>query len=82
MEEKMLSGMGRRIIDRLEIPIPFNAENCRISSSIGVALSTAYTDLTADQILDDADIALYASKRAGRARLSFYSDEMRIEQDA
>ncbi len=79
-DKETLTSIGRRIIDRLEQPIPFQGQTCTISSSIGTALSQNTDKISADRILDDADLALYASKRAGRARQTFYTDTLRQEQ--
>jgi len=69
-----LNGVANRIIGRLEQPIPFNGTPCRISGSIGTTLSTRYDRPEAEQMLQDADMALYASKRAGRARVTQAGD--------
>ena len=61
-----LSDIARRMIARLEEPIPFESETCRISASIGATLSHAYTTPREAEMLADADRALYAAKEAGR----------------
>ncbi len=66
-----LARIAGRILARLEEPIPFNGAPCRISASIGITVSDDYECPTADQMLIDADTALYASKKAGRARHTF-----------
>lgn len=63
-----LSGIADRIVDRLSRPIPFEGVECRISASIGISISTDYDLPDPDQMLSDADQALYASKKAGRGR--------------
>ena len=63
-----LRAMGARIIERLEEPTTFEGHLCRISGSLGVAISTSYAQPDAERMLSDADGALYASKRRGRAR--------------
>ncbi|MCV2881401.1 GGDEF domain-containing protein [Actibacterium sp. XHP0104] len=65
-----MRAIAQRIIERLQEPIPFEGNLCRISASIGAALSSDYDHPEPEQLLHDADMALYASKRAGRARLS------------
>ncbi|MEM8849865.1 MAG: GGDEF domain-containing protein [Pseudomonadota bacterium] len=66
----LLVRIGERIIRRLEKPIPFGQEACRISGSAGVTLSAFYRDLDLERMLADADRALYDSKEAGRAQVS------------
>jgi diguanylate cyclase (GGDEF)-like protein len=67
-----LNRFARRIIDRVSQPIRFDAVECRISASIGVALSVSYGLPDAEQMSADADEALYASKRGGRGRVEFH----------
>ena len=69
--------VGERIIKRLEVPIPFNGEHCRISASIGTVWRHGGSKTTMEALLEDADIALYASKRAGRACQTFYTPHLR-----
>lgn len=60
--------LARRIISRLESPIEYQGQECRISGSIGIALSTDYAIADVDRLLSDADAALYLSKHEGRGR--------------
>lgn len=71
-----LNDIARRIIDRMEVPIVFNGQKCRISASIGTTISDYYSTPDVDQMLSDADLALYASKNKGRACNTVYSNEM------
>jgi diguanylate cyclase (GGDEF)-like protein len=73
----VLERVGRRIIDRIEVPIPFNGEICKISASIGTVWIQSSKSMTRETVLEDADIALYASKNKGRARQTFYTPELR-----
>lgn len=72
-----LNDIAVRIIAKLEQPIRYGEELCRISGSIGTVLSDRYEAPAPAQLLDDADMALYASKRSGRARHTVYSDALR-----
>ena len=68
-----LSGIADRIVDRLSRPIAFEQVECRISASIGIAISTDYDRPDPDRMLNDADQALYASKKAGRGRAQVHA---------
>ncbi len=68
----VLANIARRIIDRLTQPFEYEGQPCRISASIGVTVSTLYEKPDPDRMLNDADEALYASKRAGRAQARFH----------
>lgn len=71
-KRETLSRIASRLIERLEQPIPFAGQECRISASIGIVLSVDYDPPQAPRVLEDADEALYASKRRGRACHSFH----------
>ena len=68
-----LAAIAQRLIAQLSRPIPFDGQRCRISASIGIALSIGYERPDAAQMLADADAALYGSKRDGRARHAFHA---------
>lgn len=76
---KALERVAQRIIAQLENPMPFDGQVCRISASCGTALSRDYDTPEAERIMADADLALYASKRRGRARHTFWSPELSEE---
>ncbi len=69
--------VAERIISELEKPMPFGDHVCNISASCGTVLSENYETADAAEMLADADLALYASKHAGRARHSFFTKKMR-----
>lgn len=81
-DEEVLRGVGRRIIERLEEPILFEGHECRISASIGTVWIQSGPTMSADEVLSDADVALYASKHAGRAQQTFYKPELRNAANA
>ena len=76
-DPSVLTTVGERIIKNLSEPMPFQGEMCRISASIGTALYEPGAGMTIESVVDNADVALYASKRAGRARQTFYSEKLR-----
>ncbi len=63
--------IANRIIARLQEPIAYGNSLCRISGSIGMAVSTRYDTPDPEIMLKDADQALYRSKSEGRARSNF-----------
>lgn len=58
--------IAQRIVLRLSEPIRYEGQDCLVSASIGLAVSSAYETPTAEEMLNDADLALYAAKHAGR----------------
>ncbi len=65
-----IEALGRRIIRRLEQPVPVGGAAARISGSLGVVLSVDYPVPDPQRMLADADRALYASKHRGRAAVT------------
>lgn len=80
--DEILRRVGRRIINRLKEPIPFQGKDCRISASIGTVWIQSGDNPSMEALLSDADVALYASKRAGRARQTFYTPDLREAANA
>lgn len=60
--------LATRMIARLQEPVVFRAQECRISASIGVTLSCDYDIPEPVRMMADADLALYAVKASGRGR--------------
>src|SRR5690606_2954781 len=57
-------------------PVLYNDHECRVGASIGIAAKTE-AQLAAEQVLVNADIALYEAKRRGRNRVEFFNDHLR-----
>lgn len=71
------SGMalGRRILAALAEPILLSGKEVVVSASVGVALCKPGMK-SAEQLLREADTALYAAKDRGRARLEQFNDAL------
>ena len=76
-EPEVLRNIGQRIISQLEVPIHFQEQVCQISASIGTVFRATESSSTAKQLFENADIALYASKKMGRAQQTFFSEELK-----
>ncbi len=76
-----LNDIAGRIIEQLEVPIPFNGQHCRISASIGTTVSEYYKAVDAGKMLSDADLALYASKHKGRACYTVFTNDLLANAD-
>ena len=79
MNHSRLDNIANRLIENLEEPIPYEGQLCRISASIGTVLAPAGGNVDAARLLHEADMALYAAKRAGRACHFFYKEGMDSE---
>ncbi|MDJ0821902.1 MAG: diguanylate cyclase [Paracoccaceae bacterium] len=74
-DRRRLSELAERLIYRFERPIAFGKVTLRISASVGITISDgAEEDVAA--VMEKADAALYAAKRAGRAQYQFYEDAL------
>ena len=70
-----VDALSQRLIDVLEEPVEINGRSLRASASIGVARCVD-PDVSADDLLVHADIALYAAKKGGRGRYASYSADL------
>jgi diguanylate cyclase (GGDEF)-like protein len=66
--------VARRLLDAVARPLVVGDGQMRTGTSIGVALSDAVGD-SADDLLRNADIAMYAAKSAGRGRVELFQPE-------
>jgi diguanylate cyclase (GGDEF)-like protein len=67
--------VAERLIASITAPIPLSDGSPRIGASIGIALSGTAGD-SAEDLLRNADIAMYAAKAAGRGRIELFEPEL------
>ena len=67
--------LGEKILNALSSPFAVAGELITVSGSLGIAI---YPDhgATVEQLLQAADMAMYAAKADGRNRFRFFSDDM------
>jgi len=70
-----LGDLAGRIITMLSEPYSIGGNRCTIGTSVGIAVSP-YDGETVDDLVRNADLALYAAKHSGRGRFRFYANEM------
>jgi len=68
----MVENMARRIIRSMAKPINLKAHEVQVTTSIGIAVFSHEDTLSCEQILNNADAAMYQAKRAGRNCYEFY----------
>ncbi len=73
-DAETLSDVGHRIIEAVREPITFEGVECCIGASIGATIVDQGSGRTPEQILSDADRALYVSKEQGRGLYHLDSD--------
>jgi diguanylate cyclase (GGDEF)-like protein/PAS domain S-box-containing protein len=70
-----LSKLAQGIIDSLSRPYTINGTAVSIGASVGIVTSD-YDDRTSDDLMRDADLALYVAKAAGKGCYRFFEPEM------
>ncbi|PZQ23972.1 MAG: GGDEF domain-containing protein [Sphingopyxis macrogoltabida] len=70
-----LGDMAADIIASLSQPYSVEGSRCIIGASVGVAIAP-YDGQTSDDLIRNADLALYAAKGNGRGRFRFYSSDL------
>jgi diguanylate cyclase (GGDEF)-like protein len=67
--------VAERIISSLEYPVELDGHQINITPSIGIALYPIHGD-SAEQLLKNADIAMYQIKKSGRNGVIYYNSHM------
>lgn len=69
--------VAHRIVDEFRTPMFVAGFELRITASVGVAISTDV--VTPNDLLNEADIAMYRAKNCGRDRVSVFNENLRGE---
>ena len=75
---KDIATLAGRIIDRMNVPLDYEGQECRFGVSIGIAREQARRS-SVRQLLVNADIALYRAKAHGRNRFEFFTSNLQAE---
>src|SRR5437588_3912607 len=67
-------GLAGRVLDALAAPFPLGNKELAVGASVGIALSTPGD--TVDELLRNADVAMYNAKSAGRGCYRIFEDDM------
>ena len=70
-----LGELAERIIKSLSQPYSIDGSRCIIGASLGIAVSP-FDGKSSEDLVRNADLALYAAKGGGRGRFRFYSSEL------
>jgi diguanylate cyclase (GGDEF)-like protein len=70
-----LSELAQAIIDSVSRPYTINGTAVSIGTSVGIVTSD-YDDRTSDDLMRDADLALYVAKAAGKGCYRFFAPDM------
>ena len=73
--EAQAVNLTRRLIGRLEEPIEIADHHLAIGTSVGIAIHTGGTG-DSEELVRNADLAMYAAKEAGRGRYEIFQYDM------
>ena len=74
----VLGEIAAKVITMLTQPYSLEEGRCVIGASVGIAIAP-HDGVTADEIVNSADMALYAAKNGGRGQFRFYSGDLANE---
>jgi diguanylate cyclase (GGDEF)-like protein/PAS domain S-box-containing protein len=74
ISEELTSQLAERIQKTLQLPVKVDAHEVFSSASIGITSSREVTD--PEQLLRNADLAMYQSKASGKARSTFFDEHL------
>ena len=66
--------VAQRILDALAVPFNVLGRETKVTASVGVALNNSFD--TVDELLRNADVAMYTVKETGKARYGVFVPEM------
>ena len=70
-----VSSLADEIVQRMQAPFSFDGKSTACSASVGVAIAKMNME-DPEQVVADADVALYHAKSQGKGRWSFFTEEM------
>lgn len=71
------SAVAQRLIEVIARPITVNTQECHVSASLGITLYPA-DGKDSDDLIKNADIAMYHAKEKGRNTYQYYKDSMNV----
>ncbi len=74
-ETRQISVVARKICDALDRPVEIDGRSYFVTASIGISVYPRDGD-TVEELLKNADAAMYRAKKKGRGYIQFYSREM------
>ncbi|MFZ9396483.1 MAG: putative bifunctional diguanylate cyclase/phosphodiesterase [Erythrobacter sp.] len=78
----ILEGMCRKVIERLGKPLQLGKREVVVGASIGLSRSNGNDGLGSSELLRRSDVAMYASKRAGKMRCTWFSEDLDRNREA
>ena len=74
--EQDVTGLAERVLATVQQPVEIDGKSAKVRASVGIALVSAHNS-KANQIIGNADMAMYEAKRAGGSRWVLFGEQMR-----
>ncbi|MEL7154968.1 MAG: EAL domain-containing protein [Actinomycetota bacterium] len=78
-DTETVAGIVDRLVANVRAPIVFDERELSASVSIGVVTDTRGKSV--DELVQDADAAMYEGRQRGRGNVTWFADRMRIERE-
>lgn len=78
----ILEGICRKILTEFSKPVTVGKRTISVGASIGLARSSGSDGLTSSELLRRSDVAMYASKRGGKMRCTWFSTALDRNREA
>jgi diguanylate cyclase (GGDEF)-like protein/PAS domain S-box-containing protein len=72
------AGVAERVIEALRPPFDIDGKRTFVYASIGIATSSGIPGERADELLRNADVAMYIAKRRGKGGHEFFEPDMHL----
>lgn len=78
----ILEGISRSVIERLSRPVAIGDRHVVVGASIGLSRANSSDNLESSELLRRADVAMDASKRGGKMRCTWFSEDFDRSREA
>jgi diguanylate cyclase (GGDEF)-like protein len=78
----VLEGLSRTVVEQFRSPMMIDERRIAIGASVGLARSNGRDGISSSELLRRADVAMYASKRGGKMRCTWYIEEFDRNREA
>ena len=75
-QASLATDLAQRIVGQLSLPVVIDEQNIFTSCSLGI-VTADHTHQSPEDLLRDADVAMYAAKKRGRGRWTIFDASMR-----
>ncbi|PVB59720.1 EAL domain-containing protein [Labrenzia sp. 011] len=74
---EQMQSLANRLLDGLRVPFKVDSQSLRVSVSVGLVLAEGTRSSVSD-LINCADLALYAAKKSGRNQIAWYTETLGV----